>query len=122
MILMFGDEAVLDSGAEIEREDHVEWKFKTYESPIAEIKEGQKNFLYAGPGERFRDTLDLHKKTGSLIIKNGGPEHTGHYYLLIKNSTGAQIREFSVVYLREYQAKVLLVLYRLQLYCKSFQS
>nr|CAM73225.1 unnamed protein product [Danio rerio] len=93
-----GDTAVLQSGAEIQIEDEVEWRFKGFKSPIAKIKDGQKDFPSARPGERFKETLDLDEKTGSLIIKNGRRKHSGRYCLQIKNSTGAPVRAFDVVF------------------------
>nr|XP_021325230.1 uncharacterized protein LOC100142642 isoform X2 [Danio rerio] len=55
-------------------------------------------FIVYIPRERFKETLVLDKKTGSLIIKNGRPAHSGRYCLQIKNSTGAPIRAFNVVF------------------------
>ncbi|XP_056303256.1 uncharacterized protein LOC130215475 [Danio aesculapii] len=83
-----GRRAVLESAAEIQKDDHVEWRFEYKKSPIAEIKDGQIS-TSDGPGGRFRDALDLDKKTGSLTIRNVRCEHAGFYLLKVKKSNSA---------------------------------
>ncbi|XP_073793322.1 uncharacterized protein isoform X2 [Danio rerio] len=93
--------AVLESAAEIQSDDHVEWRFEHMKSPIAEIKDGE-IFLSDGHHGIFKDTLDLDKKTGSLTIKNIKLEHAGAYYLKINNSSsGAHEKRFTVAVMAE---------------------
>ncbi|XP_073793326.1 titin isoform X2 [Danio rerio] len=100
--VMVGDTAVLKSPAGIHTDDQIEWRFKTDESPIAEIKDGQKIFLSDGPGGRFKNTQSLDEKTGSLTIRNIRPEHAGGYQLIIKNrNTGARVKRFTLAVIVE---------------------
>ncbi|XP_056303267.1 uncharacterized protein LOC130215482 [Danio aesculapii] len=91
-----GDTAVLQSAAEIQKRDQIEWRFN-YDNPIAEIKTGQ-IFPYAGPDGIFRDRLELDEKTGFLTIKNIRREHAGVYQLKIINSSSAiRVKTFTVI-------------------------
>nr|XP_021325232.1 uncharacterized protein LOC100536726 [Danio rerio] len=90
-----GDRAVLQCAADIQT-DKIEWRFKSEESPIAEVEGGQ-IFLYNGSDMRFRDGLEVDERTGSLIIKNFRHEHVGLYQLMKKSSsTGDSVKAFNL--------------------------
>uniref|UniRef100_A0A8C1LSS5 Immunoglobulin domain-containing protein n=1 Tax=Cyprinus carpio TaxID=7962 RepID=A0A8C1LSS5_CYPCA len=72
---------------EIQTEDEIQWRFGDKNSLIAEIKGGT-GVTLDGPDKRFRDRLELNKKTGDLTIKNSTDEHTGLYKLKIRRSEG----------------------------------
>uniref|UniRef100_A0A8C1UGH5 Immunoglobulin domain-containing protein n=1 Tax=Cyprinus carpio TaxID=7962 RepID=A0A8C1UGH5_CYPCA len=80
---------------EIQTDDEIQWRFGNKNSLIAEIKGGT-GVTRDGPNERFRDRLELDKKTGDLIIKNSTAEHTGYYKLKISSSEGNTNRTYSV--------------------------
>uniref|UniRef100_A0A8C1YIK9 Immunoglobulin domain-containing protein n=1 Tax=Cyprinus carpio TaxID=7962 RepID=A0A8C1YIK9_CYPCA len=61
--------------------DEIQWRFGKENSLIAEIKGGTGVTHDDVPDERFRDRLELNKKTGDLIIKNSKYEHAGPYKL-----------------------------------------
>uniref|UniRef100_A0A8C1M6W5 Immunoglobulin domain-containing protein n=1 Tax=Cyprinus carpio TaxID=7962 RepID=A0A8C1M6W5_CYPCA len=91
-----GDSVHLQTGlTEIQRDDEIEWRFGDENSLIAEIKGGTGE-THDGPDERFRDRLELNKKTGDLIIKNSRAKHTGLYKLKISSSEGNTNRTYSV--------------------------
>ncbi len=80
----------------IKRGDEMQWMFGDGNSLIAEIKEGTGE-TYDGPDERFRDRLQLDKRTGDLTAKNCTAEHTGRYKLKISNSKGNRNRIYNVI-------------------------
>ncbi|XP_073685389.1 uncharacterized protein [Garra rufa] len=65
----------------------VQWRFGDENSVIAEIKGGTGE-TYDGPEGRFRDRLELDKKTGHLTINNSRAEDAGLYKLKIRSSEG----------------------------------
>uniref|UniRef100_A0A8C1LS15 Immunoglobulin domain-containing protein n=1 Tax=Cyprinus carpio TaxID=7962 RepID=A0A8C1LS15_CYPCA len=81
-----GDSVHLYTGLnEIQRDDEIQWRFGDENSLIAEIKGGTGE-THDGPDERFRDRLELNKKTGDLTIKNSTDEHAGLYKVKIRSS------------------------------------
>ncbi len=79
---------------EIERGDEIQWMFG--EEIIAEIKEGTEETHYV-PDERFRDRLQLDKRTGDLTIKNSTTKDTGRYKLNIRSRKGNTDKIYSVI-------------------------
>lgn len=71
--LMVGDSVTLNS-AETSSKETIQWLFGT--KRIAEIRESRDPQYY---DERFKDQLELDKKTGSLTIKNINTYHSGQY-------------------------------------------
>ncbi|CAM4660885.1 unnamed protein product [Leuciscus chuanchicus] len=77
-----GDSVTLQTGlTEIQRDDLMLWRFG--DTVIAEIYKAQKRFSIYDDVERFRDRLDLNKKTGSLTITDTRTEDAGLYELQI---------------------------------------
>ncbi len=62
---------------------------------IAEIKRGTGE-THDGADERFRDKLQLDKRTGDLTIKNSTAEDTGCYNLNIRSRKGNTDRTYSL--------------------------
>ncbi len=77
----------------IERDDVIQWMFGG--EIIAEIKGGTGK-THDGPDERFRDRLQLDKRTGDLTIKNSTAEDEGRYKLKICSSKGNRNKTYSV--------------------------
>ncbi len=77
----------------IERDDVIEWMFR--DEIIAEIKGGTGK-THDGPDGRFRDRLQLDKRTGDLTIKSSTAEDTGRYKLKISNSKGNKNKNYMV--------------------------
>uniref|UniRef100_A0A8C1MH75 Ig-like domain-containing protein n=1 Tax=Cyprinus carpio TaxID=7962 RepID=A0A8C1MH75_CYPCA len=91
-----GDPVHLQTGLnEIQTDDEIQWRFGDENSLIAEIKGGT-GVTHDGPDERFRDRLELNKKTGDLTIKNSRDKHTGDYKLKIRRSERNTNRIYSV--------------------------
>ncbi|XP_050960410.1 uncharacterized protein LOC127161739 [Labeo rohita] len=63
---------------------------------IAKIKGGIPN-TYDGPDGIFKDSLDLEKQTGNLIIKNSTFKHAGCYEVKIRSSEGDTNKTFFVI-------------------------
>ncbi|XP_042611967.1 uncharacterized protein LOC109067640 isoform X1 [Cyprinus carpio] len=80
----------------IQTDDEIQWRFGDKNSLIAKIKGGTGE-TRDGPDERFRDRLELNKKTGDLIIKNSRTKHTGRYKLKISSSEGKTNRTYIVI-------------------------
>ncbi len=78
----------------IETDDVIEWRFR--DEIIAEIKEGTGE-THDGADERFRDRLQLDKRTGDLTIKNSTDEDAGYYKLKIRSSKEDTKRTYSVI-------------------------
>ncbi|XP_016372652.1 uncharacterized protein LOC107712035, partial [Sinocyclocheilus rhinocerous] len=93
--VMDGDEVRLNTGAEIQTDDEIEWKFETEKSPIAEIKK-RNGETHDGPDWRFRDRLKLDETTGSLTITNIRPIHDGVYRVKISGSREPKYKTFIV--------------------------
>lgn len=73
-----GDSVTLNSSVTKKQEDIMQWYFDDIR--IAHINgDPEKTCFYDGEGKIFRDTLEVDYETGSLIITNIRPEHTGHY-------------------------------------------
>ncbi len=77
----------------IERDDEIQWMFG--DEIIAEIKGGTRK-THDGPDERFRDRLQLDKRTGDLTIKNCAAKDEGYYKLKIRSRKGDTDRTYRV--------------------------
>ncbi|XP_056304453.1 uncharacterized protein LOC130216583 [Danio aesculapii] len=79
-----GDSVTLNTGAEINEDVEIVWKYGAEKSLIAHINGFAGLFYtYDGPDGRFRDGLRLDHQTGSLTITNIRSEHAGDYQLEI---------------------------------------
>ncbi|XDV23425.1 hypothetical protein PO909_028003, partial [Leuciscus waleckii] len=91
-----GESVTLNTDAEIQKDDQIQWMFGPQENLIAEIKgETREISTYVADG-RFRDRLKLDKKTGSLTITNTTAEHIGVYELQSIGSRGTLYQRFIV--------------------------
>ncbi len=78
MSVMEGDSVALYSDVTKQQHDKMLWYFN--DTLIALINgEASKSCVYYGEGEIFRDRLEVDYATGSLIITDIRPEHTGRY-------------------------------------------
>ncbi|KAK9978806.1 hypothetical protein ABG768_020544, partial [Culter alburnus] len=77
----------------IQRDDKIQWKFG--EKLIAEMT--GENCLNPQWTDEFRVQMKLYPQTGSLIIKQTTPEHTGLYKLEIKTSYYSTFRVFRII-------------------------
>ncbi|XP_039522228.1 uncharacterized protein LOC120475649 isoform X2 [Pimephales promelas] len=92
-----GESVTLKTGAEIQNDDKILWRFGPQEKPIAEIRgETREISTYHSADGRFRDRLKLDKKTGSLIITDTTAEHIGVYNLQTTRNRGALYQRFIV--------------------------
>uniref|UniRef100_A0A8C1MZ45 Ig-like domain-containing protein n=1 Tax=Cyprinus carpio TaxID=7962 RepID=A0A8C1MZ45_CYPCA len=83
-----GDSVTLHSGVtEIMDDDLIQWRFGSENTLIAKINVmvGRITVYDDVLDERFRDRLKVDHQTGSLIITNITPEHTGLYQLQINS-------------------------------------
>ncbi len=94
-LVLEGDHVSLKTDGEIQKNDQIRWLFGDENYLITEVKEGTKEMTTYDDG-RFRDRLELNKKTGSLTIKNTRTEHTGLYKLKISSDKGATNKIFNV--------------------------
>ncbi len=83
-----GDHVTLKSDVTKQGRDKMLWYFN--DTLIALINgDPSKSCLYDGEGEIFRGRLEVDFETGSLIITDIRPEHTGRYEAnFFKRSTG----------------------------------
>ncbi|XP_051744863.1 uncharacterized protein LOC127509830 isoform X43 [Ctenopharyngodon idella] len=80
---------------EIQKDDKIQWKFRTEEKLIAEMTgENRENPQWS---DEFRDQMKLDPQTGSLIIERTKPEHSGLYKLEINNSYYSTFRLFRII-------------------------
>jgi len=96
--VMEGDSVTLHTGVtEIQRDEHILWTFRpqTSETRIAEIYKRIISIYDSGDNERFRDRLQIDKKTGSLTITNINKLHSGLYKALIINER-AKLISFNI--------------------------
>ncbi|KAL0149411.1 hypothetical protein M9458_055199, partial [Cirrhinus mrigala] len=97
--VMDGRSVTLQTATEIQKDDLLMWKFGAEKSLIAEINAEAGSFnTYDGPDGRFRDRLELDKKTGSLTITNTTSEHAGLYLIIISGKTVTEYRFNVTVY------------------------
>ncbi|XP_052446720.1 uncharacterized protein LOC127988153 [Carassius gibelio] len=92
--VMEGDDLTLNSDTELNKDKQVKWLFggiSSIKAHIAEISgETGEIFTYEGKADgRFRNRLKLDPLTGSLTIRNTGPEHSGFYECQIKKGGGS---------------------------------
>ncbi|XP_056092765.1 uncharacterized protein LOC130071873 isoform X1 [Rhinichthys klamathensis goyatoka] len=92
-----GESVILKTNAVIRRKDELLWLFGDENTLIAEIKGGIGKISTFGVADsRFRDTLQLDEKTGSLIITNITTEHAGVYTLKLISSKLAKSERWNV--------------------------
>nr|XP_055074184.1 uncharacterized protein LOC129453818 [Misgurnus anguillicaudatus] len=93
--VMEGDSVTLHTDiTQIQRDDHILWKFGPKETRIAEIY--KKSIDMFDSVEIFGDRLNLDNQTGSLIITNFNITNTGLYKLQIINNKGTSYKRFNV--------------------------
>ncbi|KAK7126481.1 hypothetical protein R3I94_017836 [Phoxinus phoxinus] len=91
-----GDSVSLNPGlTEIQEDEEIIWTFGSNGSLIAKTN-GVKNTIPDNLDGRFRDRLELDKKTGSLTITHTTTEHTGVYVVEISSSRSSSIYRFTV--------------------------
>ncbi|KAK9978817.1 hypothetical protein ABG768_020555, partial [Culter alburnus] len=89
-----GDSVTLNYDTDIQKDDKIQWKFG--EKLIAEMTgENPENPQWTD--DEFRDQMKLEPRTGSLIIEEIRPEHSGLYKLEIKTSDYSTFRLFSLI-------------------------
>ncbi|KAK7126539.1 hypothetical protein R3I94_017886 [Phoxinus phoxinus] len=79
----------------IQKDDIIEWRFGG--SLIVEIRGGFMEIYDVKRLVRFRERLELDKKTGSLTIKNTEIKQAGVYQLKITSISGVSYKKFRVV-------------------------
>ncbi|XP_067235713.1 uncharacterized protein [Chanodichthys erythropterus] len=88
-----GRPVTLKYDTEIQKNDKIQWKFG--EKLIAEMTgENCENHQWS---DEFRDQMKLDPQTGSLIIKQTRPEHSGLYKRVIKTRDYSTFRLFSLI-------------------------
>ncbi|XP_051741550.1 uncharacterized protein LOC127508049 isoform X3 [Ctenopharyngodon idella] len=88
-----GRPVTLNYYTDIQKDDKIQWKFE--EKLIAEMTgENRENPQWS---DEFRDQMTLHPETGSLIIEQTRPEHSGLYKLEIKTSDYSTFRLFRII-------------------------
>ncbi|XP_048013260.1 uncharacterized protein LOC125246329 isoform X2 [Megalobrama amblycephala] len=91
-----GRSVTLDYYTEIQKDDKINWMFGTEEKLIAEMTgENRENPQWSD--DEFRDQMKLDPQTGSLIIQQTRPEHSGLYKLEINTSDYSTFRLFSLI-------------------------
>ncbi|XP_052447183.1 uncharacterized protein LOC127988464 [Carassius gibelio] len=107
-----GESVTLNPARKISKDDLIHWLFgdKVQQTLIAElnVKTGEILTYDDVADERFRDRLELNKKTGSLIIKNTRTKHSGVYKLLIISSRGNKEQTFTVTVCDKVEEKKLI--------------
>ncbi|KAF4097410.1 hypothetical protein G5714_021418 [Onychostoma macrolepis] len=99
--VMEGDPVTLYSDTVIQTGDEMQWLFDDEEQQtvLAEIKTTEVT-KHDKTDERFRNRLELNKKTGSLTVRNFTAAHSGLYTLKIRRGTKTSYRRF-IIYIRE---------------------
>ncbi|XP_058615978.1 uncharacterized protein LOC131529962 [Onychostoma macrolepis] len=100
--VMEGKSVTLNPETVIQRDDEMQWLFddKEQQTVLAEIKTTEVT-KYDGPDERFRDRLELDKKTGSLTVTKYTATHSGVYTLKIRRGTETLYNRFNIYYKEE---------------------
>lgn len=90
-----GDSVLLHTGAKIQGNDLILWKFG--DVVLAEIYRAEKRFAtYDGPDERFKNRLKLDEQTGDLTIMEVDTTDSGFYELMIKSNISTIHKKFTV--------------------------
>ncbi|XP_077081640.1 uncharacterized protein LOC143735406 [Siphateles boraxobius] len=92
-----GDPVIIKTDTEIQRGDHIEWTFGVGGPFRAEIVGGDILIYDYSTDRRFKDRLDLDKKTGFLTISDTEMKHSGVYQLQITSTRGISYKKFNVV-------------------------
>ncbi|XP_073793370.1 pregnancy-specific glycoprotein 22 isoform X3 [Danio rerio] len=91
-----GSSVTLDPDTETQKDDLILWMFGDEDSLIAQLQKTTKTF--DGTDARFKNRLNLDRKTGSLTITDIKNYHTGLYKLQISNSSrGTLCKTFKVL-------------------------
>ncbi len=92
-----GEDVPLKSNKTIQKGDGILWMFGEGElqTSIAKLIGEIVTHDYTVDG-RFRNRLYLDETTGSLIIRNSRPEHSGLYTLYITSSSGDSQQRFII--------------------------
>ncbi|KAK7126433.1 hypothetical protein R3I94_017799 [Phoxinus phoxinus] len=94
--VMEGDSVSLNSGlTEIQKDEEIRWRFGSNRTLIAKT-DGVNNIIPDDLDERFRDRLELDKKTGSLTIMNIRTQHAGVYEVEISGRSSSSTHRFTV--------------------------
>ncbi|XP_048039266.1 uncharacterized protein LOC125264065 [Megalobrama amblycephala] len=88
-----GCPVTLNYDTEIQKDDKIQWKFG--EKLIAEMN-GEDSGNPQWTDDEFRDQMKLDPQTGSLIIQQTRPEHTGLYKMEINSRDYSTFRLFSL--------------------------
>jgi len=105
-----GDPVTLNPDTEIQSDDHIEWRFGN-EVLITETRRGGDISINRGiAGWRFRDRLELNRKTGSLTIKHTEMRHAGVYQLQITSNKEVSYETFIVDLRSEYLSLVSVIM------------
>ncbi|XP_048042255.1 uncharacterized protein LOC125265801 [Megalobrama amblycephala] len=91
-----GNHLTLNPDTEVQRDDVKMWMFGDQDSLIALMSRSSRE-TFDGPDGRFRGTLKLDKKTGSVTITNIKSKHSGCYKLQISSSRGTKYKKFKVI-------------------------
>ncbi|XP_042604927.1 uncharacterized protein LOC109065542 [Cyprinus carpio] len=94
---MEGNSVTLQSGvSEIHRDDVIIWRSEHGDSIIAKIDRGKVFTTLDGADGRYRGTLELDSKTGSLTIRHIRTEHAGLYHLDITGNRRTIFKRFFI--------------------------
>ncbi|KAK9958451.1 hypothetical protein ABG768_010571 [Culter alburnus] len=85
-----GGSVTLKTDIKIQSEDEILWTFGAENCLVVKADSGMTI------GKKFRDRVELDKKTGSLILTNMTDTDTGHFKLQIINSEQTTFRRFKV--------------------------
>ncbi|XP_067237035.1 uncharacterized protein [Chanodichthys erythropterus] len=100
-----GHPVTLKCNTEIQSDDKIQWKFGTEEKLIVEMTGvNRENPQWS---DEFRDQMKLNPQTGSLIIEETRPEHSGLYKMEINTSDYSTFRVFSLIIVDEEKRKLL---------------
>ncbi|XP_048041590.1 uncharacterized protein LOC125265420 [Megalobrama amblycephala] len=89
-----GRYVTLKCNTEIQKDDKIQWKFE--EKLIAEMTgENRENPQWTD--DEFRDQMKLNPQTGSLIIQQTRPEHSGLYKRVINTRDYSTFRLFDLI-------------------------
>ncbi|XP_051744850.1 uncharacterized protein LOC127509830 isoform X30 [Ctenopharyngodon idella] len=98
-----GCPVILYYDTDIQKDDKIQWKFE--EKLIAEMTGENRWKPQWFADDEFRDQMKLDPRTGSLIIQQTTPEHSGLYKLEINNSYYSTFRLFSLIVFDEEERK-----------------
>ncbi|XP_059424647.1 uncharacterized protein LOC132159048 [Carassius carassius] len=114
-----GESVDLFSGESVmQRDDEVLWMFGKQRMILAEIKTRHKIFqTYPGDDGKFKDRLELNRKTGSLIIRHSRTSDSGVYTMQKINKGAAIYKKFHVTVRASFSLLVGLITFIVILIC-----